>query len=436
MPKSNVGIRVPILANLEKKIDPKGLEEMVRKGIIVPPERLSPKQKARAKVYGGDPKRTYLIPVRRPGRKPESIEEELNNRVIISRENGDRRLFQLKGVGSSDEEGKKNHSGQYIYAGNYWQSEKEELPERAFWGGARVGTLNNAIMMTQRIREEIDLANKMLDPSALRAKLWSASRPNLVKPVALFRPLELPVNVWKLDSQSPKGGGGIERNYFGEKTKKFIEKYISKRGKLLVKAPTIEVLRTMGVHNPDFQRDFRILGLEAPEDGMRLYTMDRIDFGSENTAERELKEKFTGGRMKEYKLRKFAASIAFLMHVMHHRLKISGSTPDGSIFFPFNIAPSRGLRGPVFYDFDTADAKLGRGSLDVKNALNSMKEYWEQLTHYERKFRIYKSVGRLRRMVETFCSVYTAGMPRKKRERMEKYIWRKAFEYDIHKRRA
>ncbi|MEK6953661.1 MAG: hypothetical protein AABX01_01530 [Candidatus Micrarchaeota archaeon] len=181
----------------------------------------------------------------------------------------------------------------------------------------------------------------------------------MINPIAAFKPLELPallVYGRNLEKVIPKLARKLQETKGLSLDRAKIHPFYSTPTHDHIVVDQETMLANLGV-SPDFIRKQRIYAYSLP-----IHGIERIaELGRDPELVVSLKDQFRlseGGDARKranlrVNLKRFGASAGLLMHLLHHRLNLAGTTDEGSMFSDQNIAIGLAADGPVFHDYDT-----------------------------------------------------------------------------------
>lgn len=333
-----------VLAEAERIYDEAGLRDAISRGFIRPgsslPLSVQQKLLKRGLILG----KIFLVPMRDPLKRFDDAHELFHGRTLgfelkrtAAQKEGERHVF--KGVGNFPRV--VNLDFHRLITGTFSEERYDLLEERRFWGGARKDTLQIAVRDLARVRKEFEKAKASGDKVVRFADENGVRGLDLMAPYAMFKPLQVPI--------------GFKHNQRG----------FANNIERILKVPAAKGLKLLGIKDPRIPPSQRILAYTAPSDAdARVSEYSRaIVSGS----------KMVGMLGAHAVLKKFASSLALMLHILHSRLKKYGSHEQaGSIFHPNNIGVDLKKGEPVFFDFDTINSSRKNFAADFLNSIESI----------------------------------------------------------------
>ncbi|MEK6954083.1 MAG: hypothetical protein AABX01_03690 [Candidatus Micrarchaeota archaeon] len=358
-----------IPAELDVNLNDRGLKRALRGGLIKPISDY-PRAAKEAMERGFDVDRIFLIPMRDPLATRGSSDEQYQARSFHSflhdSRSGKSPRYYFKGIGAPGTVRGKIRDRAVV--GTFSELPEQELTERKFWGGARKGTLLTAIDSIKEIEVELARARRENDPAVKVARKFGGAKPDLPKPYALFRPLQIPLGIIPIpplkeeipDFRSMLSGEEEKRLLIRQKTRLGVTMVDTERG-----------LASLGISDPSFVKGMRVMGYTNRGLGLRLFETSRKDVSKIFPALFEALSKAHPG-IGRNALTSFAASLGLVAHLLHHRLKKTAFTVrGGSIFSPQNVDfPFNG--GASLFDFDVVNNDMANTNGDIHQSISSI----------------------------------------------------------------
>ena len=237
--------------------------------------------------------------------------------------------------------------------------------ERKLWGGGQLPTLRHALETIQLINKEIEKAKNDGDPAFSMAKTYGCNEPQLIKPIGIFQPLQMPIAI---DVDKFGHAGDVTPLSINEKTKELLMKigrksalthkhsrkdFTYRDSERIIKVNLREVGEILGIPS-SFMDNYGIMGYTSPLN-TRLWKIKKFN---NITKESALSHTI-----------KFAASQGLMIHILQNRLNLSsGSIKSGSILTPQNVGIGHDLSA-IYHDFDSIRPKNWRDALSIPKEL-------------------------------------------------------------------
>ncbi len=346
-----------VLASAERIFDHERFGDAVSKNFFLRAvDRLSTGTLLEIRKAGFDPKRTFLIPVRNPFLKDErpqldmehedfhqrSIGLELIRGAVLS--NSERLV--LKGVG---------HQPTKSFENDHWLTQTfsthfDAIPERRFWGGARLEATEHAATAAIKIRKAYERGLKYMDPSLAYAAKLGAGPFGITNPIASFLPLQYAFGVEMEPQHKSRGTPGIVDG----------RRIIMGSSILKLRRDSHLAEKRIGKEN---LKVHRIYSYSVPERSeIRISEFDSV-------LRIPLPAKFI-----QPNIIGFSAGIGRMLHLLHNKLRVSGTELGaGSIFAHTNIGLDLKTVHPVFFDLDVVSESSREGrQKDFEMALETI----------------------------------------------------------------